>query len=158
MISRTKCAIDNETIRKLFVAAGIGEISGIFPMGAGEYNAVYSVQAGSGNYALKIAPDEAVPVMAYEKDLMASELFWYEQMREHTPIRVPKVFCASFDKTLIPASYFIMEKLPGIQMDKMDFAPGEKAASTAELAKMAAQIHRVKKTRFGYLQNGLHDT
>ena len=43
MISKTKYKIENKEIEKIFRAAGIGGITGISPLGAGEYNAVFSV-------------------------------------------------------------------------------------------------------------------
>lgn len=157
MISRTKYSIDNATIKKLFSSAGIDGVDEIAPLGAGEYNAVFSVKASGKEYALKIAPTDDVPVLTYEKDIMASEVFWYKQMRENSSITVPEVYYTDFDEKLIPANYFIMEKLPGQQLDKMDFTKAEKENSVAEMAKMAAQMHKIKNDKFGYIQNGLYD-
>ncbi len=157
MISRTKYPVDEFTIGKLFAAAGIEGISNIAPLGAGEYNAVYQAQASDKIYVLKIAPTENVPVMSYEKNMMDSEVFWYEQMKNHTPIRVPEIFTLDSSKALIPTSYFIMEKLEGTQMDKMDFSTEEKRASTAVLAEMVAHIHAIENNQFGYIQSGLYE-
>ena len=122
MISRTKYKTDNATIEKLFVNAGITGVTRIAPLGAGEYNAVYSVTAKGKEYALKISPADDDHVLTYENKMMLSEVFWYQQIQEHTDIAVPKIFYTDFDQTLIPADYFIMEKLPGEQMDKMEFS------------------------------------
>ena len=92
MISKTKYKIENKEIEKIFRAAGIGGITGISPLGAGEYNAVFSVSTREKEYVLKIAPAQEAPVMTYEKDMMRAEVFWYRQMREHTPITVPDVY------------------------------------------------------------------
>lgn len=157
MISRTKYKTDNATIEKLIVNAGIDGVTRIAPLGAGEYNAVYSVTAKGKEYALKISPADDDLVLTYENKMMLSEVFWYQQIQEHTDIAVPKIFYTDFDQTLIPADYFIMEKLPGEQMDKMGFSKSEKADSIAEIAKMAARIHTIKSDRFGYVQNELYD-
>lgn len=157
MISRTKYKIDNATIEKLFNSAGIDGIEEISPLGAGEYNAVFNVKVCGKEYALKIAPTDDVPVLTYEKNMMASEVFWYKQMREHTSIDVPEVYYVDFEKKLIPACYFIMEKLPGQQLDKMEFSKEEKTDMESVTAKMAAQIHKIKNDKFGYIQSGLYD-
>ncbi len=155
MISRTKFKVDNAGIEKLFKAAGIDGCSEIAPLGAGEYNAVFSVKANGKEYAIKIAPTDDIPVLTYEKNMMASEVFWYKQMKEYSPITVPEIYAADFSKKLIPANYFIMEKLPGLQLDKMDFTQAEKTEAVSEMAKMAAYIHEIKNDKFGYIQNGL---
>lgn len=56
MISKTKYKIENKEIEKIFRAAGIGGITGISPLGAGEYNAVFSVSTREKEYVLKITP------------------------------------------------------------------------------------------------------
>lgn len=157
MISRTKYLIDNETIEKLFRAAGIEGVTNIAPLGAGEYNAVYGVKAGEQEYVLKIAPSEKVPVLTYEKDMMSSEVFWYQQIREHTSVAVPKIYYSDFQKNIIPTGYFIMEKLTGQQMDQMEMTEVEKAEANAQMARMLAQIHKIKNAKGGYIQNELYD-
>ncbi len=157
MISRTKYEIDNAMIEKLFGSAGLSGVTEIAPLGAGEYNAVFSIQAGGKEYVLKIAPKSDAPVLAYEKNMMAAEVFWYERIREHTRVTVPEVYYADLGRKLIPADYFIMEKLPGLQLDKTEFSEAEKEGAVSEIAKMAAQIHRINNDKFGYVQSGLHN-
>lgn len=157
MISKTKYHLDDSVIRSLFEAAGIKGITDIGPLGAGEFNAVYSVRTPEKEYALKVAPAADVPVLTYEKDMMASEVFWYQRMREHSPIHVPEIHRADFTRAIIPTPYFIMDKVPGKQMDQMDFSETEKADALAETARMVAQIHHIKNDKFGYVQNGLFD-
>ncbi|HWQ59298.1 MAG TPA: aminoglycoside phosphotransferase family protein [Clostridia bacterium] len=157
MISRTKYRIDGAALEKLFRSAGIDGAANIAPLGAGEYNAVFSAKAGGREYAVKIAPTDGTPILTYERDMLASEVYWYGLMRERTSIPVPEIHHADFSRKLIPAGFFIMEKLQGRQMDQMDFTRAEKADCTAQLAKMAAQIHRIKNDRFGYIQNGLYE-
>jgi len=157
MVSRTKFEIDNKTIASLFQAAGLDGAADITPLGAGEYNAVFSVKAGGEEYAIKIAPQETVPILTYEIDMMASEMFWYQQIKEHTQIAVPKIFASDLEKKQIPAEYFIMEKLPGQPLNTMKLTPDEKQDSNTQLAQMAAQIHKIKNDKFGYIQNALYD-
>lgn len=157
MISRTKYKIDNATIEKLFRSAGISGITEIAPLGAGEYNAVFSGKAAGKEYAIKIAPTEDVATLTYEKNMMASEVFWYNQMRNHTEITVPEIYYSDLEKKKIPTNYFIMEKLEGQQLDKMELSESEKTEADAEMAKMVAQIHKITNDKFGYIQSGLYD-
>ncbi len=156
MISKTKYKIDIPTVEKLFKAAGLKGVANIAPLGAGEFNAVFSAKADGKDCAVKIAPAEGAPILTYEKDMMAAEVFWYALMREHTSIKVPEIYFKDFDKKQIPTEYFIMEKLPGEQLDNMKLTPAEKDLAAAEMAKMAARLHKIKNDQFGYIQNGLH--
>lgn len=81
MISKTKYRIDESTIEKLFRNAAIGGVNAISALGAGEYNAVFSVRTNEAEYALKIAPSPDVPILTYEKNIMESEIFWYNRGR-----------------------------------------------------------------------------
>lgn len=157
MISRTKYPITNEEIQRLSEQAGLGVVKNASPLGAGEYNAVYLVETNRGEYVLKIAPPESVPVMTYEQGMMEAEIFWYEQMREHSKIRVPRIVYSDLSRKVFPAEFFFMERIPGKQLNEMDFSEEEKAAAAGTTARMAAELHRIKGERFGYLQMGLHD-
>lgn len=158
MISKTKFAPDAETILRLFDSAGIPGARDIRPLGEGEFSAVYSVRAGERGYVVKLAPPEHLPILTYERDIMASELFWYGVMRGQTSIRVPEVYAADDSNSLVPVNYFIMELLPGTPLNHAELAPQEKSACTAELARMVARMHKVKNDHFGYPQNGLHES
>ena len=157
MISKTKYHVDNATIVKLFAAAGIEGVTDIAPLGAGEYNAVYSAKAGDQEYVLKIAPDKELSVLNYEKNMMASEVFWYQQISEHTSVVVPKIYYSDYQKKLIPTDFFIMEKLPGQQMDQIEMSEQEKSEANAQMARMLAQIHKIKNDKSGYIQDKLYD-
>ncbi len=152
MISRTKFEIDEPTILRLFAQAGISGVLSAKPLGDGEFNAVYLVHAEAKDYVLKIAPRADAPVMAYERNMMQSEVFWYEQMRTKTGIRVPEVYFADFSRERLPVPYFIMEYLPGETLNKATLSPGERAQTKAMLPAMAAQLHAIHSETFGYVQ------
>lgn len=157
MISRTKYQASDQDIRGLFEVAGIDGVEAIAPLGAGEYNAVFCAKAKGKEYVLKIAPPEEIPVLTYEHNMMNTEVFWYRQLQEHTSIRVPEIYYSDFENKQIPTAYFIMEKLQGCQLDQMKFQDSEKDCAAIQLAQMAAQIHKIKNDRFGYIQNELYD-
>lgn len=152
MISRTKVALSEETIESIFKNAGIEGVRRISPLGEGEYNAVYGVTADK-DYVLKIAPAPETPVLTYEKNMMEAEIYWYDIIRENTDIRVPQVYYKDFSGKQIPSDYFIMEKLPGRQRNKIT---ADKSVIAEKTAKMVAQIHNIRNDRFGYVQNELY--
>ena len=158
MISRTKFQTDEAAILRLFSAAGIQNVSQIALLGDGEFNAVYRVFAKERDYVLKIAPPDDAPVMTYERNMMQSEVLWYAVLREHTRIRVPEVYAADFSRSILPVPYFIMEYLPGEPLNKAALSPAERAEAEAMLARMAAELHAIRSERFGYVQNGLHES
>lgn len=156
MVSKTKFLLSDETIKALFLKAGIDGVTSVAPLGAGEYNAVYEVVADK-PYVLKVAPDDRVRVLTYERDMIKSEVYWYSVMREKTDIRVPEVYFSDFSRELIPAGWFIMEKLPGKQRNEFDMSNEEKAQKVRKIAEMVSSMHRVHNDKFGYIQNGLYD-
>lgn len=153
MISKTKFVIDDNKIKELFEKAGISGVKKISPLGAGEYNAVFEVAADK-SYVLKIAPDRNMKVLTYENDMMKAEVYWYDKIRENTDIRVPEVYYSDFSKELLPADYFIMEKLEGKQRNAAGLGKRVIVESTAS---MLAEIHKIKNDKFGYVQNQLYD-
>jgi len=157
MVSRTKYEITNEKIKELFENAGIKNAEKIEPLGAGEYNAVFSVTAKGKDYALKIAPLPSLPVLTYEKDMMRSEVFWYETMKEKTDILIPEIYFKDFSKSLIPCDYFIMEKINGKTLNEAELSKEEKESARREIAAMLSKLHKIRSEKFGYIQNGLYD-
>lgn len=88
------------------------------------------------------------------KNMMQTEVYWYDIIRNNTGIKVPDVYYTDFSKTLIPSDWFIMEKLEGRQRNEIKMDKSELNKRTAH---MAAEIHYIKNDRFGYVQNGLYD-
>ena len=157
VISRTKFEISHDDIRRIFSHAGFAPVTGIRSLGAGEFNAVYAVEADGETYALKVGADNST-VMIYEKDMMKSELFWYQVIAERTDLRVPRVFFSDFTKTIIPTNYFIMEFIPGPQKDQLEATEAQRAKGDAVIAGMIARLHQVRGEKYGYPQCGLHES
>jgi len=153
MISRTKSHINKETVMRLCEKAGIKNIKSISPLGAGEFNAVYEITADRA-YVLKIAPSSQTPVMTHEKNMMQSEIYWYDIIRTQTNIKVPDVYYTDFSKSVIPSDWFIMEKLEGVPRNEIKANETELLEKTAH---MLAQIHKIKNDTYGYVQNMLYD-
>ena len=156
-ISRTKYDISHEDICRIFQHAGLGTVRDIRILGAGEFNSAYAVEADEQTYALKVAANNDA-VQIYEKDMMKSEIHWYQVMSDQTDLRVPKVYFSDFTKQLIPTNYFIMEFIEGTQKDELQVTPEQQAEGDAQIARMIAKLHRIRGEKFGYIQSGLYDT
>ena len=149
-----------QQIIRIFEKNGMGAARQVKPLGNGEFNAAYEITTGEGDtsYVLKIAPTKGAKVLTYEQNMMESEVFWYGQMRDHTHIRIPKVYASDFSGEIIDASYFIMEKLEGEPLWAVPFSREEYETVQEMKIDMLTQIHRIHHDRFGYRQCGLQDT
>ncbi len=156
--SKTKYEASTEEIRQLFVRYGMGHVMQIQPLGAGEFNAAYKVETEKGSYVIKIAPPKEALVLTYEKNMMRSEVFWYEQMHKYTTIHAPAVYVSDFSHKIISSDCCIMEMMDGQPLWMTDFTKDESKRVQAMKIEMLTQIHKIHSDRFGYLQTGLHDT
>ncbi len=157
MKSKTKYEINIDELQNIFDKAKLGGVESFSPLGAGMYNAVYKVKTAEKTYAIKIAPLPEVKVMTYEKDMLTTEIFWYDVMAKNTTINIPKIYFVDKSREIIPSEYYVMEFLEGPTLNKLDKSDEEKEFARNSLISNIAQIHKVKSDKFGYLQNGLHD-
>ncbi len=156
--SKTKYEASSEEIKLLFVRHGMGNVMGIQPLGAGEFNAAYKVETDKGTYVLKIAPPKEALVLTYEKNMMRSEVFWYEQMHKYTKIHAPAVYASDYSNECISSDCFIMEMMDGQTLSMIDFTREESEQVQVKKIEMLTQIHKIHNDRYGYLQTGLYDT
>ncbi len=157
MISRTKPDLDLKSIQKIFDNTVLGNVVEAHTIGDGEYNAVYLVKTDNREYILKVSPFDSTGILTYENDMMRSEVYWYAQMRAHTDISVPVVYYKDFSRKIIPADFFIMEKIDGRQLNNAGLTKEERHACKRLIAQMAAQLHKVTNNQYGYIQNGLYE-
>lgn len=157
MKSKSKNHLDNLTIKKIFEKISVTEINGINKLSEGEYNTLYEIAADGKSYMLKVAPSCDFKHLTYENDMMKSEIFWYDKMRKETQIPVPEVYFTDFTKTVIPADYFIMEKIDGALKSKTRFTKEEKEQANTQLIKQLADLHSIRNDKFGYVQGSLFD-
>lgn len=158
MNSKSKTLLTQKEIVTLLKKAGIDSVTEISHLCDGEFNAVYSGMSQNKEYALKMAPKKNVPVLTYEKNMIQSEVYWYNQIRQHTLIHVPEIFHLELVEDAHPAPWFLMEKLEGEAMDHFAFHNDEeKRSAEKELVRMIASIHEIKGQKYGYIQNQLYE-
>ncbi len=150
MISKTKYPITNTRIVELFKKAGFTIIGNIRPLGDGEYNSVYSVNADGKEYAIKIAPAPDCEVLTYENNMMQAEIYWYKQISEKTSVAAPEIIYSDFSRELIGTDWFIMEKINGKALRHCKLKGDEKTESDNAIIDMLVEMHSVKGDKFGY--------
>ncbi len=150
MVSKTKYPVTNEQIELMFKKAGFSKISNIIPLGDGEYNSVYSVNADGKEYAIKIAPAPDCDVLTYEKNMMRAEIYWYKQLSEKTDISAPEIIYSDFSREFVGTDWFIMDKINGKALRHCKLEGTEKTESENTIIKMLVQMHAVKGGIFGY--------
>lgn len=91
MKSKTKTLPTDAVLRDMLKQAGLNSAGVQFRLlGDGMFNAVFAAETNP-PVVMKIAPRPQVPVMTYERDMLATELYWYDQIRQHTEITVPDI-------------------------------------------------------------------
>ncbi len=80
----------------------------------GWFNAAYSLRLADGREVIvKIAPPRDAEVLAYEKDIMATEVASMRLARSNPAIPVPEIYAYDTALDLCDSEYFFMEKLAG---------------------------------------------
>lgn len=153
MRSKTKQLLKNDTIEKICYSLGISNIGSVSSLGAGMFNAIYSVNADN-RYVIKVAPDDRIPVMTYEKDMIKAELFWYKVIAENTDIPIPKIYGSDFSHDIVNSDLFVMERLDGVHRNAFKSPDCDKLFETVSII---SRLHSIKGERFGYIQNQLYD-
>lgn len=155
MKSKTKYNLSDNQIIRIFKENNIENIIEIKPLNEGMFNSVYNIRTENKEYVLKIAPKKSQKVMTYEKNMLQSELFWYDVINKNTNIYTPKIYFSSQkNNNIIESDYFVMEKINGLQRNKAKLSTKKKLEMTA---KIIAEFHNVKNDKYGYIQNELYD-
>lgn len=149
----TKASLSNTQIEKIFTnLSGSGKPDVIRELTDGCFNTSYFVSMGEGEeYVLKVAPPDDVTLLTYEQDLMRTEIAFYKKVSGRTAVPVPEIVKEDLTGTIIANSYFIMKKLQGLPLDKVEALSGEHRISLyRELAAHLAEMHRISGSHFGY--------
>jgi aminoglycoside phosphotransferase (APT) family kinase protein len=119
----------------------------------GWFNAAYNVRLSDGREViLKIAPHKAAEVMAYEKNIMATEVASLRLVRENPVIPVPEIYAFDTARDVCDSEYFFMEKLTGDNYGqvKESFSPAMQAQIDQQIGAIVREINGFTGTYFGY--------
>ena len=119
----------------------------------GWFNAAYNVRLSDGReVVLKIAPPKDAEVMAYEKNIMATEVASMRLAAQNPAIPVPEIYCYDNARDLCDSDYFFMEKLSGENYGhvKASFAPDMQAQIDRQIGAIIREINGFTGAYFGY--------
>lgn len=156
MKSKTKYFVSESNIVEIFAVAGLGDVTNVAELSAGEFNSAYHVTANGVEYVLKIAPKDNNNTLTYESDIMAREVEFYRLISEKTDVKTPKIYYYDDTLSIIPTKYFIMEMLDSKPLNTVKLNKPERDKVNKLIGEMVAKLHTVKGIGFGYEQNGLY--
>ncbi len=122
MLSCSKVKLNRSDIERIMrkVFGSKTRVVSVKENNEGWFNALYAVSLqGLPDVFLKVAPPPELPVLRYEKGLLATEVEVLKIFEKNPEIPSPSVFFADFGKELINTDYFVMEKLEGESLFKI---------------------------------------
>ncbi|MDN0201114.1 aminoglycoside phosphotransferase family protein [Streptomyces sp. S.PNR 29] len=97
-------------------AAGVpwDDVADCRELGGGTFNTVVRVQRTDGTgLVVKLAPDETVPVLRYERGILDTEAWYYRTARDATRVPLPDVLAAGAQDGAAPGDHLVMSECPG---------------------------------------------
>jgi aminoglycoside phosphotransferase (APT) family kinase protein len=126
--------------------------AGLRELTDGWFNAVHELGlADDRRVVLKIAPPPHAPVMAYERELMATEVATMRLVKSDPAIPVPTVLFHDDSRTLCDAPYFFMEKVSGANLDhvRKALSPAQASAVDRHVGEVVRAINGFRGEWFG---------
>lgn len=158
-MSKTKRNISDEALGEIFLRHSLGKVAKVTPLKGGQFNSVLKVTVQDcKDYVIKIAPSKETEVLTYEKNLIKSEVFFYENFADLKNVCFPKIcgYDYSFEREY---QYLIMEYIEGEMLTEAKLSKEEYSQVMFKLGKAMAEIHDLPcEEGFGYIQNGLCKT
>lgn len=155
MIDRHERGLDQAQLNAVLAASGVepGSVAQWTRLAEATFNTAYRIRFADGRgLVLKVAPDPAAPVLAYEHDIMRTEAMFYRSAEGVAP--APSVVHAGFSRTVVDSDFLLMSELPGDNWYALGGKLGapEKTRLRGELGRIVAALHTITGTEFGYPQ------
>jgi aminoglycoside phosphotransferase (APT) family kinase protein len=127
------------------------EVVEAVPLSGGTYNTLTRVTLrDGGGVVVKVPPATEVPGLAYERDLLASEILYYTcAAGVGADVPVPEVVSSSLDPD---RPFLVMSLRPGVPWSELGdvLEEGERRRLRRELGELIARLHTVRGREFGY--------
>lgn len=164
--SPTQRRLEPSDVERL-VAASFGprrEVAAAGPMTGGGFAAVWWVTLGGGEIGggetvvLKVAPAADVPLLSYERALLAAEAHYYRLVERCAPeVPLPTVLRYGSDPGVLDSDWMFMTRLAGRSLSELradqppaDQPPADDTPVRRDLGAALASLHAVTGPRFGY--------
>ena len=156
MESKTKTEIPNALIEEM-VRAQFGsalKVRGIQPLTAGWFNASYAIsfQGAHPDLVLRVAPDPALRLLCYEKDMMRAEIKVYELIQQ-LDVPTPQVLGYDVERKIINRDYMFLARLSGRPLNEVSDSLSQENndALQYELGVYTARMQALQGPCFGYI-------
>jgi len=121
----------------------------------GTFNASYALRLeGVPPLVLKVAPPPGAPLLRYERDLMRTELEFYERVERAGGGPVPRVLASGLDRKVIESEWFAMALLNGVPLYGSRVPRDDRRRIRARLGEVAGAFSKIRGERFGYPRGG----
>lgn len=157
MESYTKTNVSKYDAKKLFDESGVGIAENIREVEAGEFNTIFQIKSGDKKYFIKFGSSPEVKVLSYEKDILNTEIYFYNKL-EGSVVKRPNVLFSDSSRTKIGVDYFIMEALNAPLLGYTFPSTNQRKRFNYQLGANLAELHKIKGEGFGYPQCGLEET
>ena len=122
----------------------------------GWFNATYRIRLADGRgVMLKIAPPRDIAVMAYEQNIMTTEVAIMRLVRSVPTIPAPAIYAFDDSHELCDAPYFFMEQIDGesFELIKAGLPPATQASLEQQIGAILREINQFTGSYFGYPGN-----
>lgn len=157
MESYTKSNVSKSEAKKLFEEAGLGVVDAIKEVEAGEFNTIFQIRSGENRYFIKFGSSPEVKVLSYEKDILNTEITFYETL-EGSAVKRPQVVFSDNTREKVGVDYFVMEALNVSLLGYTFPSVKQRKRFSYQLGANLAELHKIKGEGFGYPQCGLKQT
>ncbi|KAJ1542457.1 hypothetical protein HK096_009366 [Nowakowskiella sp. JEL0078] len=156
MKSKTKSEVSREDLDKIVQTHLSDTIKSVRENTFGMFNVIFFVETNGGiECVIKISPLSNVPVLRYEKNIIASEVQSMRMFKDDGRVPVPKILAFDESKEIISNSFYIMEKLPGVSYvdikDKLD--ENQQGLVDLQIGKIFKIFDEIVGPGFGMLLN-----
>ena len=152
----TQRVMDTATVQAL-VTASLGasvEVAAASPLVGGEFAVVWRVDlADSRALVLKAGPPDGVPLLGYERDLVAAEAAYLNLVGDRAPdVPIPRLLAFGSDRTVLDGDWLITTLLPGRSLPAWQGAHpgGDAGPARRALGAAVAGLGAITSPRFGY--------
>lgn len=154
MHSRTKAHVSEEQLVTMLEVAGLTEYTKVVELTGGEFNLAFKIFTEQGNYIMKVGPNPFTDMLTYERNIMAVELWAYEEVRKQTTITIPEIIYQGHD--VIGNHWFVMTEMAGKLLCDSELTDTQLYQWYYQFGQALAQLHNIKGEGFGYQQVRLH--
>lgn len=141
--------MDVDWVDLVLAAAGLPPSISVTTLDGGTFNTVLRVATGGADVVVKVAPDPAVPILAYERGIMATEARYYDLAAAHNVASVPRTL---YQGTVSGTEALVMSLCPGRPWPEVatELRVEHRRSLRTAVGHELARLHTITGPGFGY--------